>query len=112
MEVAWSERKMGAGAAVAIIRHRESEVVEDFRLVGATSPTGARSLADIGIGESRAFERLCEREVIRQPTPGCYYVDEAAWEAIRRNRRRMGIIVLITTVLVGLAIVFGIVTTR
>jgi hypothetical protein len=103
---------MGGGEVVAIMRLRESEVVEDFRLAGATTPTGARSLADIGTGESGAFERLCEREVIRQPTPGCYYLDEEAWNAIRTNRSRLGIVLVVTLLLVAAAAAFWIVTTR
>lgn len=103
---------MGAGEVVPVMRLRESEVVEDFRLAGATTPAGARSLADIGIGESGAFERLCEREVIRQPSPGCFYLDEEAWNAIRTNRGRMGIVLVVTLLLVAAAVAFWMVTTR
>jgi hypothetical protein len=103
---------MGAAAAVAIMRLRESEVVEDFRHVGATSPADAKTLEEIGIGESRAFQRLSERAVIRQPTPGCYYLDEESWIAIRRMRRRMAAILLTTLLLFFIAVTYGLVTTR
>ena len=103
---------MGGGEVEAVTRHLESEVVEDFRNAGATTPTGARSLADIGIAEGGAFDRLCEREVIRQPTPGCYYLDEEAWNAIRSNRRRMGAVLVVTVILFAAAAAFWLWTTR
>ncbi len=94
------------------MRLRETDVVDDFRRAGAVSPASAKSLAEIGTGESLAFERLSERAVIRQPMPGCFYLDEEVWEAIRRQRRRLGFILVTTLVLVALAIAFGIFTTR
>ena len=99
-------------SSVALMRLRENDVVDDFRRAGAVSPTSAKSLAEIGTGESLAFARLCERAVIQQPTPGCFYLDEEVWEAIRRQRRRLGLILVTTLVLVTLAIAFGIFTTR
>jgi hypothetical protein len=102
---------MGGGAVEATVRHLESEVVEDFRVAGATTPAEARSLADIGIGEGGAFERLCEREVIRQPTPGCFYLDEEAWNAIRSKRSRMGAVLVVMVLLIGAAVAFWLLTT-
>jgi hypothetical protein len=102
---------MGASAPVAIMRLREREVVEDFRHVGATSPADAKTLEEVGIGESRAFQRLVERAVIKEATPGCYYLDEESWTAIRRMRRRMVGILLITVLLIFVATMYGVVTT-
>jgi len=85
---------MGAAAAVAIMRRREREVVDDFRAAGAVSPATSQSYNAIGLGESMALRRLHDRAVIRESAPGLWYLDEEVWTAVCRTRRRVGVIML------------------
>jgi hypothetical protein len=80
---------MGAAAAVAIMRRREREVVDDFRAAGAISPATAQSYNAIGLGESMAIRRLHDRAVIRESASGLWYLDEEVWTAVNRTRRRV-----------------------
>jgi hypothetical protein len=86
---------MGAAAAIAIMRRREREVVDDFRAAGALSTSTAQSYTAIGLGRSRALKRLQDRAVIREAAPAAYYLDEEVWAAVRRTRRRLAIVMLI-----------------
>jgi hypothetical protein len=85
---------MGAAAAVAIMRRREREVVDDFRAAGAISPATAQSYSAIGLGESMAIRRLNDRAVIRESAPGLWYLDEEVWSAVRRTRKRFAFAML------------------
>jgi hypothetical protein len=84
---------MGAPAIAAVIRKKEREVVDDFRRAGATSPTTAKSLADVGLEDSWPVRRLQKRAVIREPQPGIMYLDEEVWAAVRRTRQRTALAV-------------------
>jgi hypothetical protein len=99
---------MGAAAAIAIMRMKEREVVDDFRAAGAISPSTAQSYAGMGLGETRALKRLHDNAVIRETSPGLFYLDEEVWIAVRRNRRRRAVMILsvLALVLLGLAVGF------
>jgi len=86
---------MGAAAAIAILRRKEREVVDDFRAAGALSPSTAQSFSAIGLGDSPAIKRLHSRAVIREASPGLYYLDEEVWAAVRRSRQRLAVVILI-----------------
>jgi len=103
---------MGAPAIAAVIRRREREVVDDFRRGGATSPTTARSLADLGLSDSWPVHRLQKRAVIREPEPGIMYLDEEVWAVVRRMRRRVGLIFGTILVLLAIGIAIGFITFR
>jgi hypothetical protein len=91
---------MGAAVVAAAIRRREQEVIDDFRAAGATAPDKAQSYTAIGLGESLALRRLRNRAVIRESTPGVYYLDEEVWSAVRRTRRRVaGVVILILAIM-------------
>jgi hypothetical protein len=95
---------MGAPAVAAVMRRKELEVVDDFRAAGALSPTTAQSYTAIGLGDSLALKRLRNRAVIREASPGMYYLDEEVWAAVRRTRRRIAttILAILIAMLVGL----------
>ena len=99
---------MGAAAAVAIMRRREQEVVEDFRAAGAISPATAQSYNAIGLGESMALRRLNDRAVIREAAPGLWYLDEEVWTAVRRTRRRVGLVMLVVVLMLFAGFALGI----
>jgi hypothetical protein len=87
---------------------KERQVVDDFRAVGALTPSTAQSYAALGFGEARAIKRLHDSAVIREASPGLYYLDEEVWIAVRHNRRRRGVIVasIFALIFLGLAVGF------
>ena len=101
---------MGA-AAVAIMRRREREVVDDFRAAGAVSRETAQSYTAVGLGESLALKRLHDRAVIREAAPGTYYLDEEVWTAVRRTRRRIATVFIVILVLVLIGVLMGTIKT-
>jgi hypothetical protein len=100
---------MGAAAAVAIMRRREREVVDDFRAAGAISPATAQSYNAIGLGESMAIRRLHDRAVIRESAPGLWYLDEEVWTAVRRTRRRVAVFMLVLVVMISAGVAMGLI---
>lgn len=94
----------------AVIRRREREVVDDFRRGGATDPTSAKSLADLGLEDSWPVRRLQRRAVIREPQPGIMYLDEEVWASVRRTRRRAALTTMAILVVVLIAIWMGFVS--
>lgn len=97
---------MGAAAAVAVIIHREKDLVAHFRQAGAVAAASAKSPSELGVHERMAWERLVERAVIREASPGAYYLDEQSWNALRRMRRRMGVVLLTILLLLALAALY------
>jgi len=100
---------MGAAVVAAAIRRREQEVIDDFRLAGATSPDRAQSYTAIGLGDSLAMRRLRNRAVIREASPGVFYLDEEVWAAVRRTRLRMLTVFIALLVLVLVGVLLGII---
>lgn len=100
---------MGAAAAVAIMRRREQDVIDDFRAAGATSPETAQAYDAIGLGDTLAIRRLHNRAVIREAAPGRWYLDEEVWEAVRRTRKRLAMVMLSIVILtfVGMMLAGG-----
>jgi len=98
---------MGAAAAIAVMRLKEREVVDDFRAAGALTPSTAQSYSAMGFGETRAVKRLHRDAVIREASPGLYYLDEEVWIAVRRNRRRRAAILLSVIALIFLGFAVG-----
>jgi hypothetical protein len=98
---------MGAGAIAAMMARREREVVDDFRAAGATSPKDAQSYTAAGFGASQAIRRLRNRAVIREAAPGTYYLDEEVWEAVRRTRKRIAIVIFSVLVVLLLVVLLG-----
>ena len=103
---------MGAPAIAAVIRRKEREVVDDFRRTGATSPTTAKSLQDIGVSDSWPVRRLQRRAGIREPEPGIMYLDEEVWAAVRRTRHRVVLLFGSVLILLAIGIALGVITLR
>jgi hypothetical protein len=98
------------GAAAAVILMRERRVVEAFERAGATSPDRAIPANDVNVDESGiGWRRLRERAIVREATPGRFYLDVEVWQANRRMRHR---IAFILAVLLLAALVFGVLGTR
>ena len=101
---------MGAPVIAAVIRRKEREVVDDFRRGGATSPTTAKSLAELGLEDSWPVRRLRKRAVIREPQPGAMYLDEEVWTAVRRTRRRVAMVFITIMLLIAIGVGIGFLT--
>jgi hypothetical protein len=98
---------VGATAAIAVMKWKERDVRDAFHSAGAINPAAAMSLDAIGIEETRAVRRLEKRSVIREAAPGLFYFDEDVWVATRSQRRRMGLLLAGTVVLVLLLVLYG-----
>jgi hypothetical protein len=83
---------MGA-AVVAVAMAQERRVVHTFEREGVTSPDRARSLTDLGIQPHGIGWRLLIRgAIVRETSPGLYYLDVPSWHAsVAMRRRRLAI---------------------
>lgn len=97
---------MGAAVAAAAVIRKEKELVAIFRERRALSPASAMTLADLGVHPRLAWTILERHSVIREAQPGLYYLDEAAWAASIRARRRRAAVLAPAIILIVLAIAF------
>jgi len=97
---------MATAAAVVVMKERR--LVEAFTAAGATSPGRALSVDTLGIdADGLAMRRLRDRAVIRESSPGRFYLDLTTWEALRRSRRRMAFVMLAILVILLIIGVIG-----
>ena len=89
---------MGASAAAVIVA-KEKHIVAAFRAAGAVSAERAVPPESLGVDTRLAFRRLCQRAVLREGSPGTWYLDEPSWEALRALRRRLALVMLAFVVL-------------
>src|SRR5215217_769460 len=84
----------------------EHRLIRKLRNAGATSAAGASSLEDLRWLEQRRLERLRSRAIVREPQPGRFYLDEAAYAELRAHRLRLllGLAALIAAVYAVLAL--------
>src|SRR5579864_3585532 len=95
---------MGATAAAAIVG-KEKHIVAAFRDAGATAPGAAATPDSLGVSQRAAFNILVSDAVLRETTPGFYYLDEPSWNAKRSIRRRIAFAALgMAAVLIGLEV--------
>lgn len=91
------------GAAVAVLIAKERHIVAAFERAGAVTPERSQTPEEIGVDDQRlAWRRLREREILRDAGEGRYYVDLGVWEATRRLRRRMALVLLAMILLAAL----------
>lgn len=86
------------GAAAGAVAMAERRIVEAFELAGATSPANARTPDDLAVeSASLGWRRLRNRAVIREAAPGSglYYLDREVWQAVRRTRMRLVIVLVV-----------------
>ena len=94
------------GAAAAIIAAKERKTIEAFTRAGATTPAAAQSLHAIGIAEGPVVRRLRDQAVLREAAPAMYYVDLEVWQAVRRTRLRIVVVLAIAAFAVAIALWF------
>ena len=91
------------GAAAGAIVAAERRIREAFELAGATSAATARSPDELAVDmDGLGWRRLRNRAVIRETAPGSgrYYFDREVWQAVRRTRMRL--VVVLILVLLGI----------
>ena len=91
---------MGAAAGAVVLAERR--MVEAFERAGATSAATARTPDEVGVETSSlGWRRLTNRAVIREAAPGSgrYYLDREVWQAVRRTRMRL--VVILVLILLG-----------
>jgi hypothetical protein len=76
----------GAEAGVVLLL-RERKVVQRFVDAGARSRSTSKSLDEIGAADNLIFRRLQRCSVIVEGGSGKWFVDELAWDRLRRQRR-------------------------
>jgi len=91
-----------AAAAAAANRRRQHALVAAFAGAGAIDATHARTLEELGVrGQAHALQRLRDQEIVRLAGPGRYWVDLPAWQALRRRRKRLVLVVALIAFIVG-----------
>jgi hypothetical protein len=103
---------MGAPAVAAVILRKERELVDLFRSAGATSAATARSLDEVGVEQAWPLSRLRRRAIVREASPGRYYLDEEVWVAMRGMRQRIAFTILGIAALLGFLVWIGFVTLK
>ena len=85
---------MATSAITVALTRAERRLIDHLRRGGATSPATAAPLPELhGLEEGR-LERFLAAGVIREPTPGSYYVDETVYATFRRDRRALVLSIL------------------
>jgi hypothetical protein len=98
---------MGA-AVIAMIAKKERDLVGLFTREGATSPVAAKTLQELNIDRPGvAMRRLRSRAVVRE-TGGRYYVDLESWQALRRTRQRMALIMGLIALALAVSVAVGV----
>jgi hypothetical protein len=100
---------MGGGAVIAAAaaarRRRQREILDGFRIGGATAPERARRVDELGLSDSRELAELVESGVLIQgPRRDSWYLDESAYVAHRdsggaRSIRVMAVIAVLMVLL-------------
>lgn len=87
----------GSGVPVVVALSRaERRLIEGLRRAGAVNAGAARPLESEGFQVAR-LEKLLDAGVIREASPGVYYVDETAYERYRHGKR-MGVLAVVAAV--------------
>jgi len=98
---------MGA-AVMAIIARKERELVSVFTREGATSPVAAKTLQELNLDDhGLAMRRLRGHAVVRE-TGGRYYVDLESWEALRRMRQRIALVLGLVVLALAVSVALGV----
>jgi hypothetical protein len=96
------------GAVIAImIAAARKRVLSTLRGGSATTAERARRLDDLDRMARKQLERMVAAGVIRQASPGHFYLDEPAYADWEREQRRRALFIIIAMVFVVLALLFA-----
>jgi hypothetical protein len=98
----------GAVVAAAAAAHakRKQDILDAFRLAGATAPERARPLAELGLAPNGEVEEFIKEGIlVSAPRAGAWYLSEAAYVTRRdaRGPRVARIIVMVFAIAIVLA---------
>jgi hypothetical protein len=94
-------------AVAAIVMMKERQIVEAFERAGATTPGSARPFDTLDVEvHGVGMRRLRDRAVIREAAPGHFYLDAEVWQAVRRQRHRLAMVIILLIAL-PLAVLVG-----
>lgn len=95
---------MGTAAVIAAVAvAAERRIVDTLRAAGAHTPAAAIPLTPSSGLEAKRLQLLLHAGAVRSTGDGRYYLDDAAWEAHLRHRRRLAS-TLITGMLLALLV--------
>ena len=90
-----------SSSVAAVIIAKQNRCMRRFQGGGAISPDTAADLAQIGCRDSRLFRSLVSRGVIRQASPGKFYIDMQSASEFRKNRLLRALTALV--IILGIA---------
>jgi hypothetical protein len=97
-----------AAAAAAVKRRQRERILDGFRLRDATAPDRALSLTALGFDDGGELEELMRAGVICSGSQqSTWYLNEAAFIALRDSRPRQILRVVLAMVIAALAILVG-----
>jgi hypothetical protein len=95
---------MSSEASIII---KQNEYMRRFRKAGATDPSRAKPLAELGIKPSRIFRRMEDKAIfLPGRIPEAYYMDPAAAEEFVETRRRRAFYILLLVLAAGIVLFF------
>ena len=90
----------------AFIVAKQNQYLRRFQEAGAVSPETAKGLEQVGCRDTRMFQRMVRREVIRQAMPGTYYLDVAGAQAFRQARRQRAWAALVIVLIISVVLIY------
>ncbi len=94
-------------------RHQAERIIGGFQTAGATDPSHAKSLQDMGLSDAAGFEGLAETGLFRTTSPGLWYMDLDALADYRADLQRRQLIGLVLGLAVAaIAVALGWLTRR
>ena len=91
-----------AAAAAAASQRRQRELVAAVAGAGAVDALHARTLEEVGARDRlHALRHLRDHGVLHLAGPDRYWVDLPAWQALRRRRKRLVLVVALIAFIVG-----------
>jgi hypothetical protein len=90
----------------AFIIAKQNQYLRRFQEAGAISAETAASLEQVGCRDSRMFQRIVRREVVRQVSQGKYYLDIEAAQEFRRARRERALTALVIIVIIAVVLIY------
>ena len=94
---------MGAEVAAIVVLRKQRDIVDHFRTAGATSAAAARTIDELGVDTGLVWSGMLRRAVVREASPGRFFLDEPTWEGLRRGRQFR------VRILLGVLVVFAVV---
>lgn len=91
----------------AIVAARQRATMRKFEQAGANAPERARALQDLGLREDRLFGRLAKAGVVVRLEDGRYFLSDEGAARWRRNAR-IGVVIALLVIAVGVLVAFGV----